>query len=224
MTRMAYNDKHKQFLHYFMHERMVAQKDAQNINNILFPNTDLSNTISFINSKIAPLEFKINKVVCEQNGDNMYVFIATFVEDFNAKQDPTKVIFSELVKSIIDADGSIQYDELMLKFNNQLLTDNMIDNFFTNKYLITDENKSIFLSPLAISELEGYLAENYQNKRCTSCMGFVGHGLKCHSCEQFAHGHCLTAYFKRLGNNKCPKCSKNIHVDWEPITIFNELQ
>lgn len=221
---MAYNNNHKQFLQYFMHERMVFQKDAQNINNILFPNTDLDNTINFINSKIIPLEFKINKVVCEQNDKSIYVFIATFVDDFNTKQDSSKILFCELVNFIINANGSIPYDELILKFDSELLTVDIINNFFTNKYLIADKNNNIFLSPLAINELEGYLVENFKEKRCMSCMGFVGQGINCYSCGQFAHRHCLSVYFKRIGNYKCPKCSKILCVDWKITTVFNELQ
>lgn len=221
---MAYNDQHIQFLQYFMHERVVLQNVAQDINNILFPNTDLGDTINLINNKIAPLEFKINKVVCEQNGADLYVFIATFVDDFNTKQDPHKVIFGELATLIINADGSIPYDELILKSNSQILTNDLINDFFANKYLITDENKNIFLSPLALSELEGYLAENFKNKRCMSCMSFVGHGTQCHSCAWYAHGHCLTAYFNSIDNNKCPKCSNILNVDWKPMNIFNLSQ
>lgn len=220
---MTYNDKHKQFLQYFMHERVVQQNAAFKLNKKLFPSVDLDDTIKFINTNIAPLEFKINKVVCEQNGEDLYVLVALFVDNFNDRQDPNKVIFGEIVTSIINADGSLPYGELILRYNSQL-TEDLIENFFSNKYLITDKNKNIFLSPLAISELEGFLAKNYKNKRCMSCMRFVGQGTKCKSCGQYAHSLCLTEYFKRVGNANCPKCSKTLHIDWKPLDVFSEFQ
>lgn len=218
---MAYNDKHKQFLQYFMQTRMVSENDAINVNNILFPEKNIDNAIELINTKISPLEFKINKVVCEQNANVKYVFIATFLDDFNAKQDPSKVLFGGIVNHIIDSGGSVTYDELMKHFKN--LSDSHLDTFFTSKYLIADEDKNIFLSPLAISELEGYLIEKFQDKKCMACMSIVGHGIKCQSCGKFVHGHCLTAYFKNVGSKKCPKCSKTLDVSWNSIETVNNL-
>lgn len=218
---MAYNEKHKQFLQYFMQHRTVPEDDTKKINNFLFPNTLIDNTIELINIKIAPLELKINKVVCEQNGVTNYVFIATFVNNFNTKQDPSKVIFSKIVKYIIEADGCVPYDEL-INFDSKI-TDTLLDHFFTNKYLIADKDKNIFLSPLAISELEGYLAEQFNEKRCMCCMSVVGHGIKCQSCKKYVHGHCLTIYLKNIGNEKCPKCFEKLIVQWNPITIVNQL-
>ncbi|XP_003242711.1 non-structural maintenance of chromosomes element 1 homolog [Acyrthosiphon pisum] len=218
---MAYNDMHRQLLQYFMHERMVFEKDAKKVIQILFPEKNTDNIIELINSKISPLEFKINKVVCEQNGNVAYVFIATFIEDFNAKPDPSKIIFGGLVNHIFASGGSVTYDQLMTFSKN--MSDAQLDNFFASKYLIADEDKNIFLSPLAISELEGYLIEKFQDKRCMGCMSIVGHGIKCQSCEKFAHGHCLTAYFKNVGSKKCPKCSKTLDVSWFSIKTVNNL-
>ncbi|KAL5236427.1 hypothetical protein ACI65C_003837 [Semiaphis heraclei] len=218
---MAYNDNHRKLLQYFMHERMVSEIDAKKVVKILFPEKNIDNIIELINIKISPLEFKINKVVCEQNGNIAYVFIATFLNNFNAKQDPSKIIFSKIVNHIFDLGGSITYDQLMTIFNN--LSDTQLDNFFASKYLIADEDKNIFLSPLAISELEGYLIEQFQDKKCMGCMSIVGHGIKCQSCENVAHGHCLTSYFKNVGSKKCPKCSKTLDVNWNSITTVNNL-
>lgn len=212
---------HRQLLQYFMRERMVSENDAKKVIQILFPEKNIDNVIELINSKISPLEFKINKVVCEQNGNVAYVFIATFVDDFNAKQDPSKIIFGGLVNYIFDSGGSVTYDQLMTFSKN--MSDSQLDNFFASKYLIADEDKNIFLSPLAISELEGYLIEKFQDKKCMGCMSIVGHGIKCQSCEKFAHGHCLTAYFKNVGSKKCPKCSKALDVSWNLITTVNNL-
>ncbi|CAI6362067.1 unnamed protein product [Macrosiphum euphorbiae] len=218
---MAYNDMHRQVLQYFMHERIVSEKDAKKVIQILFPGKDNDNIIELINSKISPLEFKINKVVCEQNGNVAYVFIATFIEDFNAKPDPSKIIFGGLVNHIFASGGSVTYDQLMTFSKN--MSDTQLDNFFASKYLIADEDKNIFLSPLAISELEGYLSEKFQDKRCMGCMSIVGHGIKCPFCEKFAHGHCLTAYFKNVGSKKCPKCSKQLDISWNTIKTVNTL-
>lgn len=218
---MAYNDKHKQFLQYFMQERNVPKDIAKNINGFLFPDKKLDDVIELINIKIVPLEFKINKVVCEQNGNIHYVFIATFLDNFNTKQDPNKLIFRDIVNYIITAGGCVSYDEL-INFNSKM-SDTLLDNFFTHKYLIADEDKNIFLSPLAISELEGYLAEKFDNKRCMCCMNVVGHGIECQSCQKYAHGYCLTKYSRNVGNKKCPKCSNEITIEWNPKTVVNEL-
>lgn len=204
-----------------MHERMVSDVNAQKVIKILFSDKKIDDIIELINIKISPLEFKINKVVCEQNGNVTYVFISTFVDNFNAKPDPSKIIFGGIVNHIFASGGSITYDQLMTFSKN--MSDNQLDNFFESKYLVADENKNIFLSPLAISELEGYLIEKFQDKKCMCCMSIVGHGIKCQSCEQFAHGHCLTAYFNNVGSKKCPKCSKILDVSWNPITTVNNL-
>lgn len=204
-----------------MFKRMVSEKDATKKSKILFPEKNIDNIIEVINTKITPLEFKINKVVCEQNGNVTYVFIATFLDNFNAKQDPSKVIFGVLVNHIITSGGSVTYDQLM-RFNKNI-TNTQLDTFFASKYLITDKDKNIFLSPLAISELEGYLIEKFQDKRCMGCMSIVGHGIQCQSCEKFVHGHCLTAYFNNVGSKKCPKCSKTLDVSWDSITTVDIL-
>jgi len=204
-----------------MHERMVSENDAKKMIKILFPEKNIDNIIELINSKISPLEFKINKVVCEQNGNVAYVFIATFIDDFNTKQDPRKIIFGELVNQIFASGGSVTYDQLITFSKN--MSDTQLDKFFESKYLIADKDKNIFLSPFAISELEGYLIEKFQDKRCMGCMSIVGHGIKCQSCKKFAHGHCLTAYFKDVGSKKCPKCSKPLNVNWNSITTVNNL-
>jgi len=204
-----------------MHERMVPEINAQKVIKLVFPEKDVDNIIELINIKITPLEFKINKVVCEQNGDVSYVFISTFIDNFNTKPDPSKIIFGEIVNHIFDSGGSITYDQLMTFAKN--ISDAQLDNYFDSKYLISDEDKNIYLSPLAISELEGYLIEKFQDKRCMGCMSIVAHGIKCQSCEKFAHGHCLTAYFQNVGSNKCPKCSKIIDVSWNSITTVNNL-
>jgi len=200
---------------------MVSEVDAKKVVKILFPEKNIDDIIELINTKISPLEFKINKVVCEQNGDIAYVFIAMFIEDFNTKQDPSKIIFGKIVNHIFASGGSITYDQL--KEFSENISDTQLDNFFASKYLIADEDKNIFLSPLAISELEGYLTEQFQDKRCMGCMSIVGHGIKCPSCENFAHGHCLTTYFKNVGSKKCPKCSKMLDVSWNSITIVDNL-
>lgn len=218
---MAYNDKHRQFLQYFMHERIVFENDAKKTNDILFPEKKIDDIVQLINTKICPLEFKINKVVCEQNGNVTYVFIATFLDNFNAKLDPSKVMFGKIVNHIVTSGGSVTYDEIITSFKN--LSDTQLDNFFASKYLIADKDKNIFLSPLAISEFEGYLTEQFEDKRCMGCLSIVGHGIKCPSCEKFAHGHCLTAYFKNIGSKKCPKCSNTLNVSWDSITTVNTL-
>lgn len=206
-----------------MHERVVTGIDAEKINSTLFPEKTIKETIELINSKIVPLEFKINQVICEQNGDVYYVFIATFNDDSNCKPDPDKKIFVELANYIIEAGGLVPYVELLLMFNKIGLSDILLDNFFTKKYLIADKDKNIFLSPMAINELDGYLVNNFKKKKCMCCMSVVGYGLKCDICENFAHGHCMLSYFKNLGCNRCPKCSKELSVEWNPITFEFKL-
>jgi hypothetical protein len=205
-----------------MHERIVTKIDAEKINSILFPEDTIKETIALINSKIVPLEFKINQVICEQNGDVYYVFIATFNDDSNCKPDPDKKIFIELANYIIEAGGLVPYAELLM-FNKNGISDMLLDNFFTKKYLTADKDKNIFLSPLAINELEGYLVNKFREKKCMCCMSVVGHGFKCDSCENFAHGHCLLLYFKNVHCKKCPKCYKMLSVEWNPIKIMYEL-
>lgn len=218
---MAYSNKHKQFLQYFMHARMVSETNAIKLNHTLFSNDNIENTIELINSKIIPLEFKINRVVCEQNGDACYVFVATFVNDFNVKHDPSKAMFAELVNYIIIAGGSVPYEDV-ITFNSQM-SDTLLNSFLMHKYLITDNNRNIFLSPLAISELEEYLVDKFLDKRCSGCLSIVVHGVQCKSCKQFAHGPCLSAYFKNVGGEKCPKCSTKLCSGWNPVTVFNEF-
>lgn len=218
---MAYSIKHKQFLQHFMRERIVSERDAKKINNILFPDNLLDNTIELINGKIAPLELKINKSVCEQNGDINYVFICNFSDnDFKVKPDPRKEIFKQLVNYIFEKDGSVSYDEAIM-FNNHM-SDTMMTTFFTNKYLVADKDNNIFLSALALNELEGYLVQLFHEKKCVSCMSIVSHGIKCPSCAHYVHGHCLTKYFKNIEKKKCPRCSTQLSVEWRPIEVVNK--
>lgn len=214
---ITYDVKHMQFLQHFMDHRLVSENDAIKINKLLFHNKDIDTTINLINSKITPLEFKINKTVCEQNGDVNYVFIATFFDDFNSKKDLNKVMFTQLVNHIIEAGGSITYDDATSFHSN--VTNDILDAFFDSKYLLTDDEKNIFLSPLAISELEGYLADKFPDKTCMGCMKFVVHGIKCQSCGKFVHRQCLTEYFKNSGTQNCLKCTQRLSVDCNPITI-----
>lgn len=204
-----------------MHHRLLSENDANKINKLLFSDTKLDFTIELINSKIIPLEFKINKTVCEQNGEVSYVFIATFFDDFNSKKDPSKVMFIKLVDYIVGAGGSVPHDEVMTFHNN--MSQPCLSAYFDNKYLVADNDLNIFLSPLAISELEGYLADKFADKTCMGCMKFVGHGIKCQSCGKFAHRQCLDAYFKNSGCQKCLKCSQQLSVDCNPITINYQL-
>lgn len=218
---MAYKKEHKQFLQYFMHERIITENNAKKINSILFPEETIKDTIETINSKLVPLELKINKVKCEQNGDVYYVFIAMFNDEF-WKPDPNKKIFVELANYIIEAGGMISYAEILI-FNNNAISDMLLDNFFKKKYLIADNNKNIFLSPLAINELEGYIVNKFGEKKCMGCISVVGHGIKCDSCKNYAHGHCLSSYFKNVGSKKCPNCSESLSVEWNPITVVQKL-
>lgn len=218
---MAYNDKHKQLIQYFMYERAVSEDEAKNVNNKLFPGKNIDDTIEIINSKIDPLEIKINKVICDQNGNISYVLIATFLDEFNTKPDPKKLIFREIVDLIMTSGGSIPYDNLIM-FNSKV-DDKILEDYFTHKYLVADQNENIFLSPLAISELEGYLVEKFKEKRCVCCMNFVGNGIECPFCKKLVHGHCVTAYFSSVGNKKCPKCSNLLNIEWLPIDINNKL-
>lgn len=209
-----------------MHERIVTETDVKKINGILFPTNTIEYTIELINTKIVPLEFKINKVICEQNGIVYYVFIATFNDDSIGKLDPNRKLFIEFANYIIEAGGSVSYAELLTISINELLEktrDKTIDNFFTKKYLIADQDKNVFLSPMAINELEGYLVNKFREKKCMGCMSVVGHGVKCDSCKNFAHAHCLFSYFKNVDSKKCPKCSKELSVEWKPITVVYEL-
>lgn len=218
---MAYSIKHKQFLQHFMRERIVSERDAKKINNILFPEKLLDDTIEIINSKIVPLELKINKSVSEQNGDISYVFICHFFDDdFKVKPDPRKEIFKQLINYIFEKNGSVPYDEAIM-FNNQM-SEAMMTTFFTNKYLVADKNNNIFLSVLAISELEGYLAQLFHEKKCMGCMSVVSYGIKCPSCAHYVHGPCLTEYYRNIGNEKCPHCSTQLSVEWRPIEIVNK--
>lgn len=204
-----------------MHQRLVSQNDATKMNKLLFSNKNIDFTIELINSKITPLEFKINKTVCEQNGDVSYVFIASFLDDFNLKKDPNKVMFSKLVDYIIEGSGSITYDEATTF--HSYMSDYILEAFFASKYLITDIDQNIFLSPLAITELEGYLVDTFADKICMGCMRFVAHGFKCQFCGKFAHRQCLNTYFKNTGSQKCLKCSQQLSVDCNPITINYQL-
>lgn len=222
ITIMAYNDKHRQLLQYFMIQRIVSVEKAVKVHNVLFPEKNIENTIELINNKICSLEFKINKIISEQNGDISYVFVALFVDDFkDLKPDKKKIIFKEIVDYIIAAGGCVPSSALR-EFNSQM-TDTLLDEYFTNKYLVADEHKHIYLSPLAISELEGYLADKFKEKRCMGCMSIVIHGVKCESCMQYAHGNCLNSYFNNVGYKKCPKCSKELGFEWNPIEVFNDL-
>lgn len=204
-----------------MQERMVSESEAKKINQVLFPEKVIDNTIEIINTKIVPLEFKINKTVCEQNGKTSYVFVSMFIDEFKAKPDPVKIMFKLLVDFIMTSGGSVPFDEV-IKFNDQM-SNTLMHTFFSNKYLMVDNDSNIFLSTLAISELEGYLAEKFKEKRCMGCMSIVGHGIKCPSCEQFVHGHCLAAYFKNISSKKCPKCSKQLSVEWKSIEVINQI-
>lgn len=218
---MSYNYKHKQFLQHFMYARMVSETDAKQLNQTLFSNENVEHTIELINNKITPLEFSINRVVCEQNGDINYVFIATFVNNFNVKLDPNKVLFAKLVDYIIMQGGSVSYDEV-ISFNSEISV-TLLESFFTHKYLITDKNRKIFLSPLTISELEQYLVEKMANNKCSGCLNIIVYGVRCKSCKQFAHGYCLNTYFNNVGSKKCPKCSNQMSYEWNPIRIFDKL-
>lgn len=200
-----------------MDHRLVSENDAIKINKLLFSNKDIDSTLELVNSKLMPLEFKINKTVCEQNGEVIYTFMASFFDDFNSKKNPNKIMFSKLIDYIIKSDGSILYNDATIFHSN--MTKNILDDFFDNKYLVSDNEQNIFLSPLAISELEGYLATKFPDKTCMGCMRFVGHGIKCGSCGKFAHRQCLSTYFKNSGSQKCLKCSQQLSVDCNPIKI-----
>jgi len=199
---------------------MVSESDTQKIIDVLFPGKTVDNIIELINTKIVPLEFKINKLTCEQNDEINFVFIAMFVDDFNTKPEQSKIIFKEIVNYIIEAGGSVSYNEI-LQHNN--MSETLMDYFFSNKYLITDNDNNIFLSPLAISELEGYLIEKYSSRKCMGCMSVVVHGIKCPSCELYVHGFCLMTYFKNVNSKKCLKCFNPLIVDWSSIEIVNKL-
>lgn len=218
---MAYHDKHKQFLQFFMQERIVSEHTAKKMNDVLFSEKTIDNTIEIINTKIVPLEFKINKTVCEQNGNIDYVFVSMCVDEFKAKQDQAKIMFKLLVDCIMLSGGSIPYYQA-IRFNEQM-SDAMLNTFFSNKYLVADNDNNIFLSPVAISELEGYLAEKFKEKRCMGCKSIVSYGIKCPSCEKFVHGHCLTDYFKNTKSKKCPNCSKQISLEWNIVDVNNQL-
>lgn len=205
-----------------MYERAVSEEEAKNVNSKLFPEKNVDDTIEIVNSKIVPLEIKINKVICDQNGNVNYVLIATFLNNFNAKPDPKRLMFREIVDFIMAAGGSIPYDNLII-FNSKLAGE-ILDNYFAHKYLVADQNENIYLSPLALSELEGYLAEKFKEKRCMCCMNIVGNGIECPSCKKIAHGHCVTAYFSNVPHKKCPKCSNQLNVEWLPIDINNKLK
>lgn len=202
-----------------MLKRSLSEVDAKSIHKIIFSHEDLDNTIELLNSKIAPIEFKINKVVCEQNGKIDYVFIATFVDEF--KQDPNKLMFNKLVNYIIEAGGRVQFEDA-INFDSKM-SKTLMENFFQNKYLCLDDDQNIYLSSLALSELEGYLAEKFNRKRCMCCMGIVAQGIRCQSCEQLAHGHCLNAYFENVRSQKCPKCSNQLPVEWNPVSVVNQI-
>lgn len=218
---MAYNKKHKQFLQHFMRERIVSERDAKEINSMLFPEKLLDNTIELINAKIAPLEFKINKSVSEQNGDISYVFICLFFDDdFKVKPDRRKEIFKQLINYIFAKDGSVTYDEAITMSSQ--MSETMMTTFFSNKYLVADKDNNIYLSALAISELEGYLVQGFYEKKCMGCMSVVSHGIKCLSCAHYVHGHCLMAYFRNIGSKKCPQCSTQLSVEWSPIEVVNK--
>ncbi|XP_050429111.1 uncharacterized protein LOC126838610 [Adelges cooleyi] len=216
---MAYSEKHKQFLQYFMFNRMVTEEDANIVNGSLFPEKDLDNTIELINTKIAPLEFKISKRVCEQDSNIYYAFIALFVDDFNCKTDPVKTLFVEIVNFVILSGGVVPYDEMIAKYTTFNTFYDILDNLFRRKYLTADAEKNIYLSPLAVSELDGYLVEKFSSKKCMGCMSVVAYGIQCVSCNKFIHGHCLTTYSKNIGSAKCPKCSQKIVSSWTPISI-----
>lgn len=213
---MAYNDQHIQLLQYFMQERMVSETQAKKVNSVLFPGKNVDNIIQLINCRIVSFYLKINKVTCEQNGDIFYVFISTFDNDLNTKHDSNKVIFIKLVDYIITAGGSAPLDNV-LTINNQM-SEEVMDTFFSNKYCIADQADNIFLTALAINELEGYLVEKFSDKRCMCCMNIVIHGVHCQSCGKYAHGHCLTKYCKNIGSIKCLKCSKN-DIEWGSFEI-----
>lgn len=208
---MAYTDQHRLLLQYFMQERMVSDSDAQNANSLWFPETNIDNTIQLINSKITQVEMKINKVECEQSGKIFYVFISRFLDDFNTKHDQSKVMFLKLVDYIVAAGGSAPINKV-LTFNDKI-SNELMQHYFSNKYCVSDKADNIFLTALAISELEGYLVEKFKGKICMCCMSIVSHGVRCQSCGRFAHGHCLAEYCKNIGRDKCPKCSKN-NIDW----------
>lgn len=216
ISTMTYNDQHKQLLQYFMQERMVSETQAKKVNSVLFPGKNIDNIIQLINCKIIPFDLKINKVACEQNGDIFYVFISIFVDDLNAKYDSNKAIFIKLVDYIITAGGSAPLDKV-LTINSQM-SEKVLDTFFSNKYCIADQADNILLTALAINELEGYLVDKFNEKRCMCCMNIVIYGVHCQSCGKFAHGYCLTKYCKEIGSIKCLKCSKN-NIEWGSVEI-----
>lgn len=204
-----------------MMERMVPEDNAESVNKFLFESKFVDNTIELINSKILSLEFRINKIVCEQDGSVHYVFLSTFMDNFSSKLDVSKFVFKQLVRYIIEHDGCVSFSNA-LKFHNQMSYD-LMKSYFTNHYFIGDSSDNIYLSPLAISELEGYLSEHFNERRCMTCMNIVSHGVKCQSCGQYGHGLCLKKYFTTVKNQKCPKCSKDIDFSWEPITIVQKF-
>ncbi|XP_050534926.1 non-structural maintenance of chromosomes element 1 homolog [Daktulosphaira vitifoliae] len=220
---MAYTEKHKQFLQYFMFNRMVLEEDVKNINANLFPGKQLDDTVELINTKILPLEFKISKTICEQNGSINYTFIALFVDEFNCKVDPIKKLFADIVNFIISSGGCAPYNEMIENYKNFNSFDNSLDVLFEKKYLTADPEKNIYLTPLAISELEGFLVEKYISRRCMGCMSIVVYGIQCSSCNDFIHGHCLTSYSLSVGSQKCPKCYHKISVSWIPLNVGQSL-
>lgn len=204
-----------------MQVRIVLEYEAKIINDTLFPHETLQNTIELINSKIIPLEQQIIQVMCEQNGEVNYVFIAMFVDDFNVEHDPNKVLFINLANYIITKGGSVHFDDIMM-FNDEMSA-KKLEVFLTNKYLIVDKCKNIFLSPLAIKEMEVYLNENFVDRKCSGCLNIVVYGIECESCKKLAHGPCLIRYFENVGSEKCLNCSKRIRYEWNPLIVFNEF-
>lgn len=220
---MAYTEKHKQFLQYFMFNRVVLEEDVKNINASLFPGKHLDDTIELINSKILPLEFKISKTICEQNGSINYTFIALFIDEFNSKVDPVKKIFADIVNFIVSSGGRSPYTGLIENYKHVNYFDASLNVLFEKKYLTADLEKNIYLAPLAISELEGYLVEKFISRRCIGCMSIVIYGIQCSSCNDFIHGHCLTSYSRNVGCQKCPKCSHKISANWIPLDIGQSI-
>ncbi|CAH0386949.1 unnamed protein product [Bemisia tabaci] len=217
-------DEMKYFVQILLARRQMTEDNAKTVFSKIVPQDyEFDQTLVHMSTHLQKqVDLKIAKTVCEIT-DNIYYSIVpcTYKKEsfqLNLMKDAELVFFKKMILHILENHTGTIGDDAIEDFRvesgiSRLAADNTIERLIETKYLmrvpITDE---IAMAPLCIAEFTTFLKVNFSDRlnSCKLCNSITIKGVRCVSCDERIHKHCLSKFFEKLAARmrKCPSCGE----------------
>ncbi|KAK3927724.1 Non-structural maintenance of chromosomes element 1-like protein [Frankliniella fusca] len=229
MAGISYTDMHRMYLQAIMSRAIISRISAlrllKEVTALLgyrspIKDSDVSETIAEINTRISEFGQEIKEIRSEKDGEEFIVFVnlvdnSTIFEKVNhAYTIREREVFRLLLEAVVMAGtyGSVStMDALHLNVPNMKAGEiqDTIDKLVSDQWFLETDSGRLVPAPRLIAEFDMYLKNNFHDHvNVCLCNNVVFYGVQCPHCDHISHRHCFILFNRRntTTEHKCPSC------------------